>query len=122
MIMKRFKMILSMLFIALSGAIFAQDNQSTTSATTLSVEDQAMRNGYTIARNCGIKDKQIVSDILGLSMDYYISKDMPMNRETEMQTTLRNNFERDMLKLLNGDQKEKFKEWMAREDAITQDK
>jgi hypothetical protein len=122
MTMNKLKLILSAVLFTITGVITAQDNQSTSTSAPLSVEDQAMRNGYSIARNCGIKDKQLVSDILGLSIDYYISRDMPMNRESEMQTTLRESFERDMLKLLSGEQKEKFKAWMAREESAAERK
>ncbi|MBI1268050.1 MAG: hypothetical protein GC193_11535 [Cryomorphaceae bacterium] len=117
--MKRLKITLSAVFLVISASIFAQDTQVTTPLPELTVEEQAMQNGYNIARVCGIKDRREVSDILGLSLDYYISRSMEINRSSEMQDKLQNDFERDMQKLLNHEQKEKFKQWMTKNEAAT---
>ena len=115
--MKRLKITLSAAFLALSASIFAQDTQVTTPAPAMTVEELATQNGYNIARACGIKDRREVSDILGLSIYYYISRSMEINRSTEMQDKLRNDFERDMQKLLNHEQKEKFQSWMTKNES-----
>jgi phosphoribosylformimino-5-aminoimidazole carboxamide ribonucleotide (ProFAR) isomerase len=116
--MKILKITLSIAFLALSASIFAQDTQ-VPSAPAMTIEEQATQNGYNIARACGIKDRREVSDILELSIDYYISRSMEINRSSEMQDKLRNDFERDMQKLLNHEQKEKFKQWMTKNEVAT---